>query len=381
MAAGFTIGDIINQSKKGQQEKDLHPIKNYEEAKNIILKSLQSMSEQFISVGYYLKLIRDQELFRKDGFEDIWDFAKNTYGIGMSTASRWMKMNDKYSVDGNSPYLQDKYKGFKKSQLQEMLYLSDEQMEQVGEEMTVREIREIRQPEPEVKEEAPRKETQETFTTSQIEDHPIKWFIKQYIKRRRGLEKIAEIFKMNRSNEERGKAIQKLEAPYGYGGFGDHFFDVTFYGYAKGLCFKADDRKQHIDLTYIKFVKLLDDIYGPIEYEPPEEVETVQDEITESEFIPCESLNHELGIEEPDEIFATSQIVEPEDKSITTEIVGRDDFDAAIVRHYLNEEQSLLKEMIELDGLPEITILKQKIIVSGLSLLVDTMEKEETDES
>ena len=56
-------------------------------------------------------------------------------------------MNDKFSQDGNSPYLKEEYRDFGKSQLQEMLYLTDEQMEQARPDMTAKEIREIRKPE------------------------------------------------------------------------------------------------------------------------------------------------------------------------------------------------------------------------------------------
>lgn len=55
-------------------------------------------------------------------------------------------MNDKFSQGGNSPYLKEEYQDFGKSQLQEMLYLTDEQMEQARPDMTAKEIREIRKP-------------------------------------------------------------------------------------------------------------------------------------------------------------------------------------------------------------------------------------------
>ena len=122
-------------------------IMNYDSAKNIIRRDLESMSRKFITIGYYLKLIRDNEMYRQDGFRDIWEFAQNTYGISKSTCSRWMAMNDKFSQGGNSPYLKEEYRDFGKSQLQEMLYLTDEQMEQARPDMTAKEIREIRKPE------------------------------------------------------------------------------------------------------------------------------------------------------------------------------------------------------------------------------------------
>ena len=58
-------------------------------------------------------------------------------------------MNDKFSEGGNTPILAKEFRMFGKSQLQEMLYLDDKQMEEVSPDMTVQEIREVRKPEPE----------------------------------------------------------------------------------------------------------------------------------------------------------------------------------------------------------------------------------------
>lgn len=119
----------------------------YSEAKAILQENMTNMKMSFIAAGYYLKYIRDRELFREDGYESIWEFAEDNYGIKKSTASRWMAMNDKFSQGGNSPSLAEEYKGFEKSQLQEMLYLDDKQIEAVTPDMTVRDIREVRKPE------------------------------------------------------------------------------------------------------------------------------------------------------------------------------------------------------------------------------------------
>lgn len=121
-------------------------IATYGEAKDIIRKDLESMSKKFITIGYYLKYIRDKKLYIQDGFESIWEFAQDTYGISKSTCSRWMHMNDKFSENGNSPELRQEFASFGKSQLQEMLYLNDKQIEQAKPEMTAKEIREIRKP-------------------------------------------------------------------------------------------------------------------------------------------------------------------------------------------------------------------------------------------
>ena len=120
----------------------------YQEAKDILREKLDNMKINFIATGYYMKYIRDHELFREDGYGSIWEFAEDNYGIKKSTASRWMSMNDKFSKGGNSPILAAEFRGFEKSQLQEMLYLDDKQIEAVTPAMTVKEIREVRKPEP-----------------------------------------------------------------------------------------------------------------------------------------------------------------------------------------------------------------------------------------
>lgn len=119
----------------------------YEECKKFISARLRTMTRDFIVVGYYLKYIRDNELYKEDGYTSIWEFAEDNYGIKTSTASRWMAMNDKFSQDGNTPLLDKQYQDFGKSQLQEMLYLTDEQLAQAKPDMPAKEIRAIRKPE------------------------------------------------------------------------------------------------------------------------------------------------------------------------------------------------------------------------------------------
>lgn len=119
---------------------------NLEDAETFIKSNLQSAVRSVIAVGYYLKCIRDGELYQKEGFSDIWEYARDRFGFSMSTTSRYMARNDRFSKDGNSPILDVKYREFNKSQLQEMLALSDDQLEQVTPDMTVRQIRELKRP-------------------------------------------------------------------------------------------------------------------------------------------------------------------------------------------------------------------------------------------
>lgn len=115
-----------------------------EEADAGIRKGLKDAAQSVITVGYYLKVVRDNELYRSAGYETVWDYAWGEYGFSKSTAFRYMKRNDRFSIGGNSPIIADEFRAFNRSQLQEMLNLDEEQMERVTPEMTVREIRDIR---------------------------------------------------------------------------------------------------------------------------------------------------------------------------------------------------------------------------------------------
>lgn len=118
----------------------------YQDVKVYIKDNINSASRSFVAIGYYLKYVRDNELFTEDGYSSIWEFAQAEYGISRSTASRFMAINDRFSVDGNSPILQEEYRDFSSSKLQEMLTLSDEQLERVTITTTRAEIREMKQP-------------------------------------------------------------------------------------------------------------------------------------------------------------------------------------------------------------------------------------------
>lgn len=112
----------------------------YQELKTGIKDHLNSAAEDFFMVGYFLRQISEQALFIEDGYESIWEFAKSEYGLSTSSASRFMAINARFSIDGGE-HMAEKYIGMGVSKLQEMLGLPDEELEKVTQETTVREIR------------------------------------------------------------------------------------------------------------------------------------------------------------------------------------------------------------------------------------------------
>lgn len=120
------------------------------EIEKIIKCNIQSvehkMSEitgHFCTTGYYLKRQQREEQWKETGAASFADYVRDTYGKSRGWATRMIQINDKYSQGGDDPRLDDKYKAFTVSQLQEMLYLPDS--EDVTPDMTVKEIRALRQ--------------------------------------------------------------------------------------------------------------------------------------------------------------------------------------------------------------------------------------------
>lgn len=123
---------------------EIQAIETLDTMTTIIKSELENITDGFISVGYHLKKTRDDELYKQKGYQSIFEYARDTFGISRFTATRFMEINDKYSIGGNSPQIDDRWKGYGSSKLTEMLGLPEEVKDAIPVEATVREIREAR---------------------------------------------------------------------------------------------------------------------------------------------------------------------------------------------------------------------------------------------
>lgn len=112
----------------------------------LIQEKQLNMAENYVAIGYYLRKAREAELYKDGGYASIHEMASSEFGMARQTADHCMKINEKFSEGGDSPALEESFRKYGKSQLQEMLYLTDEQMESVRPDMTVKDIRNIRKP-------------------------------------------------------------------------------------------------------------------------------------------------------------------------------------------------------------------------------------------
>lgn len=124
------------------------------EMKENLKRDLIGVQESFVRIGYTLRTIEEQELYKRDGYETITEFAKAEYGLSASTISRFININRKFSVAGYSDRLRPEFAQIGSSKLSEMLSLPDSDLEMVRPELPKEDIRELKrfnkaEPEPE----------------------------------------------------------------------------------------------------------------------------------------------------------------------------------------------------------------------------------------
>lgn len=116
----------------------------YWDSIDIIKEESVKIQKSFVKIGWYLKHIRDNELYREDGYANIYECAASQFSYSQSTVSRFISICEKFSKDHDSPELDERYSRFDKSQMIEMLPMDQAQLEKVTPEMTVKQIRDIK---------------------------------------------------------------------------------------------------------------------------------------------------------------------------------------------------------------------------------------------
>lgn len=117
----------------------------YQDSIDIIRDELHRTRRSFVKIGWYLKHIKDQEMFKTDGYADIFELALDKFNISQPTATRFMNICKEFSVDHDSPELDEKFVDFSVSQLFEMLPMEEDKRERITSDMTVKQIREVKE--------------------------------------------------------------------------------------------------------------------------------------------------------------------------------------------------------------------------------------------
>lgn len=120
-------------------------ITDYKTFKETLGAELRASAEGFVRIGYLLKQARDTDILAESGYKNLTEFAEAEYGLTKDIVSRYIAINDKYSVNGYSDQLRDEYQGYGVAKLAEMLTLPKSVVDEMRPELTKAEIREIKE--------------------------------------------------------------------------------------------------------------------------------------------------------------------------------------------------------------------------------------------
>ena len=118
--------------------------KTYQDYKKELDAVLTRTAEDFVQIGYLLKVARDTNILAESGYATVTDFAKAEYGIDKTQVSRFISINDRFSEDGYSDHLLPSYKGFGYAKLTLMLQIPDEINEALPPTLSKAEIQDIK---------------------------------------------------------------------------------------------------------------------------------------------------------------------------------------------------------------------------------------------
>lgn len=123
---------------------ELTNIRTYQEFKQAFGNEVQKQSEGFVRIGYLLKRARDTDILAESGYKTITEFAWAEYHFTADVVSKMIGINDRYSEEGYSDRLQEKYRVYGMSLLAEMLTLPEEVVDLLPAGTTRQEIRQIK---------------------------------------------------------------------------------------------------------------------------------------------------------------------------------------------------------------------------------------------
>lgn len=115
----------------------------YQKLDREIKRSMKRTAAEVVRLGYFLRRMHDERLYLVH-YSDFDSYVREELHIDYSKANRFMNINKKYSFNGNSMSIDEKYEEYSQSLLEEMLNMPEELEEKVTSDMSTRQVREIK---------------------------------------------------------------------------------------------------------------------------------------------------------------------------------------------------------------------------------------------
>lgn len=117
---------------------------SYETYKEAFDAEVKRTELGFVRIGYMLRVATDTDILKESGYATMEEFAWNEYRLDRSQTSRFMNINKRFSVDGYSDQLPERYQGYGVAKLGEMLTLPAEVIEILSPKLTRPDIQKIK---------------------------------------------------------------------------------------------------------------------------------------------------------------------------------------------------------------------------------------------
>lgn len=147
----------------------------------------------FIELGYTFRQVAEKKLYAEGGYETLQEYAMHEHGYSASQVSRFQELNKEYSVDGNTPLLDDKWKGYSQSNLVEMLKLPEQIRDVIEPDMKRDDLRQLTKDMESANEAAKEEDFINTMTGAE-EEEPVDRVILDIIQAPKVKERFEKIF-------------------------------------------------------------------------------------------------------------------------------------------------------------------------------------------
>lgn len=133
----------------------------FSERSQIIREQMRNIQNAFITIGFQLHWIRENNMFRVLNYKNVYDYAEKEYGLKKTTCCNFISIIENYAErDENGEVIEsiaDCYRNYSASQLVAMLGMNEDMRQQVSPDMSVRAINRLRKggPEPGMVETSP----------------------------------------------------------------------------------------------------------------------------------------------------------------------------------------------------------------------------------
>ncbi len=218
--------------------------------KEDIRQKLTETAGNFVYIGYRLKQIRDSGMF--GGAADIFGFAEQEYGLGKSTTSRFIAINERYSEGGNSLYLREEFRNFSSSKLAEMLTLPDAECQLITDKTTVKEIRELKS--------FSRQQAEEAGPETDAGHTPLEKCIIDFFSQKQ--EALNMVMGYLSADEPGYREAEGIINPSGQGSHRKGIVFLFFYDWATGVKYKLLMQKEPVSMTWPEFLNEVYKIYA-----------------------------------------------------------------------------------------------------------------------